>query len=342
MKIKTVLILFLVAGILSAAALLIMKKDDPKDRFRMGEKLFSDFPINQIFEVAIMDTDNAVHLKKGDNIWRVAEKSGFPADFSRLADMIRKLGRAKTGRKFDGSDTVLARLKLKDPENKDISKDETGVKIILKGKDGVIFETLILGSARSGSAGSGGQYLKTAKSDQVFLIDESFRFLKKSPSEWIQTDILKINEADIQMVESFKAGDAAPVYAIERKEKGGKAKLMAPPDGKTVSASKISQVFEALSPLSITNVSIIKSGDLAQHPLNRLDYTTFDGKKVSIFPFEEKDSEDPYRLFINIANTPADKPLDQEKQDIDLSKWEFEIPKWQFESLMTKKENLLE
>ncbi len=365
MKAKTFIILLVFAGILAAVSLVMLRGEkEIKGNRSMGERLFAALPVNDIASVSIISPESTVNIVKGDKVWEVKERSGFPADFETLSDLILKISKLKIGRTFDASAETLKRMKLKSPEDADADTNEKGVKIIFKNKDEKEIESIILGSERQSKSGSRGQYLTTKGGNTVFLVDKSFRFMKKTPPEWLSKDILNIKAEAIESVSLFADTSDKPVYRLRRPEKSKAAKLSNIPDGRMASVSKIDQVFEAIGPLAISDVS---SGSDKAGQKMRLEYQLYDGKVVTIYPVHKKTGDDAYSLQITVAFNPEYKPttsaeadkgdkketkdtsktpetVKKEAEDLNnlLSDWTFSVEKWQFQSFITTVEGLLE
>jgi hypothetical protein len=152
---------------------------------KMGDKLFADLPVNAVASMTIADAENKVTLVKGDKVWQVEDRDGYPANFDEIRDTVVKLSRLKIGRSFSASPESLTRLSLLAPSASDTSGE--GHPGHLEGSVGTNHHRYHFGPDReTGSGGSGGQYLKKADADTVFLVDGSFRFLKTAPAQWLK------------------------------------------------------------------------------------------------------------------------------------------------------------
>lgn len=368
MKGKTFAILLLVAGLLVALALIRTGKDTGTTGPKMGEKLFADLPVNQVAEVTIADAENHTTLVKGEKIWQVEERSGYPADFEQLRDTVIKLSRLKIGRSFSGDAESLARLSLLPPSASDASA--RGTRITLKDASGKTVADLILGQTRSTENGGGkGQYLKKADGETVFLVDASFRFLKTAPNEWLQKEILNIKADAVQSITCYAGKGRKPVYTLTRPAKGKAAELTPIPEGRSADANRIDQVMEALAPLNMEDVQSAGDSPAADSEGPRLVYRLFDGREIDIFPFS--DGQEHYSLRVaaretGVAETPSvpenppetDETKQQKEQDaVDeqepaprsakeindaLGPWVFSVKKWQYDSFVTQPDSLLE
>jgi hypothetical protein len=358
MKGKTFLILLVAAGLL--VGLWFLRSADEKDTgmVKMGEKLFADLPVNAVASMTIADAENKVTLVKGDKVWQVKDRDGYPANFDEIRDTVVKLSRLKVGRSFSASPESLTRLSLLAPSASDTSG--VGKQVTLKDGSGQLITDIILGQNReTGSGGSGGQYLKKTDSETVFLVDGSFRFLKTDPAQWLNKEILDVSAEEVASVVCYAGDSKKPVYTLSRSKKGEAAQMTPDPPGRTVDAAKVDQVFDALAPLTLDDV---RAGDATPAKVEsddiRLVYQLYDGRQISIFP--ASDGKDSYTLRVmaedSIAPTqvadepPASQPADEKTpagetaapalktaQQLNdaLRPWVFSLKKWQFDSFIT-------
>ena len=365
MKGKTFLILLVATGLLVALWLFRFADDNQTGAVKMGEKLFADLPVNAVASVTLSDSENSVSLVKGDKVWQVESRNGYPANFDELRKLVVKLSRLKIGRSFSASTDSLARLSLMAPSAPDAST--RGKQITLKDSSGTILADVIVGQNRETESGeSGGQYLKKVDSDTVFLVDDNFRFLKTAPSQWLKNEILDINAEEVASVACYIDRQPDPVYTLSRPEKGAAARMTPVPPGRTADSAKIDQVFDALAPLTLDDV---QPGDgkppEVESELTRLVYHLYDGRQISIFP--DAGVTDSYTLRVNVADStaktqaadaPEPQPVDGKTQageektasvpktaqelNEELSPWVFSVKKWQFDSFITQPGSLLE
>ncbi|MEE4112299.1 MAG: DUF4340 domain-containing protein [Desulfobacteraceae bacterium] len=364
MRGKTFLILLAATGLLLAIWFFRFGADEHAGQVKMGEKLFADLPVNAVRSVTIADAQHRVVLVKGDKVWQVDGRSGYPADFDQLRDMVVKLSRLKIGRSFPASNESLARLSLLAPSTSDTSS--TGKQITLTDATGKILADVILGQSRETDSGEGGgQYLKKVDADTVFLVDGSFRFLKTAPAEWLNKEILDVKAEEVKSVACYVGDPRTPIYTLSRPEKGETATLAPVPPGRTAAPAKIDQVLDALAPLTLDDVQAAAGPPPAtESGQARLVYQLYDGRQISIFP--HSDDQGNFTLRVTAADStpetpaaaaPDPQPTDEKAQGAAtatpapktarqlneaLSPWVFSIKKWQFDSFITQPESLLE
>ena len=99
MKTKTLISLAAIVCILGLTAFFLTREKTPQPgAAQMGDLFLPKLPVNEIASIAIASDQGAVHLSKSQTVWQVAERNGYPADFGKITDMVRKLSRLKIGR----------------------------------------------------------------------------------------------------------------------------------------------------------------------------------------------------------------------------------------------------
>jgi hypothetical protein len=299
MKLKSLLILLVIAAVLAGLSTLVLRSKK-NEQAKIDALLLPDLPVNQVARMTITDAESKVVLVKGSDVWQVESRFGYPADFGQITDFVRKFSKLKIGRRFEGSPETLARLQLVDPtSSKTVSKEQasketaseqapsqkSGTRVQLADKDGKQIAAYILGSVRSADSGSGGQYLRQVDSNTVYLVDQSFRFLKKKPSEWLQKDLMNIKETEVRQVTCYPAGADKPRFTVSRPEKGQPAVLLEVPKDRKADPVKVEQLVGALAPLKIKDiVGQRQTPAPAMEDGLHLTYALYNGQQIDLFP----------------------------------------------------------
>jgi hypothetical protein len=349
MKLKSLLILLVITSVLAGLSTLMLRPKKTAQT-KIGALLFPDLPVNQVARMTLTNTESSVTLVKGSAVWQVENRYGYPADFDQIIDFVRKFSKLKVGRSFEGNAETLARLHLIDPTSSQTVSEESvsqesvseesvsqesaseesatqesatqesatqesgaqksGTRVQLADAEGKAIATYILGSTRSADSGSGGQYLRQADSTTVYLVDESFRFLKKKPAEWIQQNLLDIEEAEVRQVACYPAGADKPRFTVSRPEKGKPAALMEVPKDRKADPVKIEQLFGALAPLKIKDIAAERQVPApAMEDALHLTYTLYNGQQIHIFPHKVGDGDNAHyelKAFVTYQAPPED------------------------------------
>ncbi len=328
MKSKTFLILIVVLCVLGLASYLTLNREKPaSEKSLMGEKLFENLPLDAVAAVKITSADGGevktVELKKGDSGWGVAERFGYPADFKSISDLVEKFTESKIGRTFEGDPATMARLQLNLPDSQDAEADSKGQRIQLLGADNKPLVDTIVGKQRESSAGQGGQYLKKAGGDTVYLVDQSFRFIDKKPSQWIKTDLIDIKGKEVASVACVSPEDGSAVYETARPEKDKDPELKDPLADRTLKKRSVNSLFDVLSSLKIKDVAGA-SGEVPDektgfNEIPHLEYVLYDGTVYRLYPGKkvEGGDEEGYYLKVEVDYRNPEKKVEASEEAAD-------------------------
>ncbi len=171
---------------------------------QMGRKVLGDFDVNAVARVVIRQGTNSLTLAQKDDRWVVAERGDFPANFTEVGEMLRKLWDLKVVQPLAGplGPAALERLEL----NPDATNHPATV-LTLQDRDGKALRTLLLGkqhrrqpatpSPLGGEEGwPDGRYvmLEGDAASGASLVAESFSNLEPRPETWLSRDFFKVEK----------------------------------------------------------------------------------------------------------------------------------------------------
>ena len=373
MKTRTLLILILILGILAGAGALIIRLKAPeRSQERMGNHLFEQLPVNDIMSITIKGDGEAVTLVKKTDFWVVANRFHYPADFSKIIDLVRNFKDAKIGRQFASSEDKLKRLSLKDPEDSEAPQGTQGIRILLQGEKGASLASILLGKTRKGGEGGAfpdGRYVMLGDEPTIYLIDKHFPLLEKKPSAWLDKELVKVAGDEVKKISCAKDQGKKVVYTLERPKKGNDFETENLQAGQKIDKSKINRLSGALSALRIEDVldpstdpvtiGMDASTKLEYHLFNGTIYRVYVGKgcleadrcylKVEVDyqkPKGETDKpaegESGKKGQGSPKKTPEEYALEAKHLNDRLSPWVYVIPKWQHSAFVTDLDQLLE
>ncbi|UCF84092.1 MAG: DUF4340 domain-containing protein [Desulfobacteraceae bacterium] len=373
MKTKTLVILLVIFGLLAGAGALVIRLKSPSGPVSaMGKLILENLPANEISAITIKGTELSVLLAKKPDRWVVENRYHYPADFSKIADFVRKLKQAKIGRQFQSSEATLKRLSLESPDDKDAGEEEKGTKIELKDESGKLLASLLLGKPReSGTERSipDGHYVTLDNDPTIYLIDTHFAHLQKEPSEWLDKALLKVEANEVKKISSLSADGKTINYTFGRAEKGTDLEPSSLPANKKVDTSALNRLASSLSSLSMEDVvgpwddsvstELKQSDKLEYHLFNGIIYRLYPGKacsedgqcylKVEVDyqgPAAEKkpaaDDKASSDEKTSSEKTPEEIDLEAKQLNKRLSPWVYVISKWQHDSFVTDLDKLLE
>jgi flagellar basal body-associated protein FliL len=295
MKIKTLVILLIVLGILAAAgALIIHLQSSSTPSGEMGTYLLKQLPANEVASITIETPEHTVSLMKKGDLWVVEELFGYPADFPKISGLVRTLKQVKVGRKFESSEKVLKRLSLKSPGDTETPKDERGAWIRMKDKEGKPVMGILLGKTRIKGKEKkmpDGQYVMLSKGPAIYLIDTILTSFETDPSAWLEKSPVKVDTKEIQSISCMGPGGKLVRYKFERAGKDKDFELIDPSTKQKIKKSSLNRLSKALSSLQIKDVgnpsappqSVQKETSplLKYHLFNGLTYNVYPGKTCS-------------------------------------------------------------
>ncbi|MEW6671163.1 MAG: DUF4340 domain-containing protein [Thermodesulfobacteriota bacterium] len=361
MKLKTFAILLIICCILLAAVLLTTRqKKTTETAANMGAKLFTGLSAGDIAAITISGPEGAARLKRTPNGWIVENRFDYPADFSKVAELVKKLSDAKVGRTFPASPEIQARLSLFPPEKPELPADQKGTLVLLTDKDNKTQAELIIGKPREESAGAGDGtcYVLRPSQNRVYLIDQNFRFLETKPAGWLNKKPIDLNPKRIQKVVGFDTRRNRLFYILERPAQDREPVLTDLPAGRKMAKFKADQVFEALASFTVEDVADHgrQSADARFSGAPRFEYHLYDGTVYSVFPGAAL-KDDPDKHYFRAAVSfqfppgkvdPAQEEsrakLAEEAQKLNekISPWTFVISKWVYESFITDPKTFIE
>jgi len=191
------------------------------------------FPLNDVSHVTIKGNGAELNLLKKDNVWKLTERFDYPADFDKVATLIRKLWELRPAQDVKIGPSQLARLQLTEPGN----EPNSGVLVELKGgSEEKRLAALLLGkkqlreSDQSLAPGGGipaGRYVTPQDgSNRVFLISETLDEVQTKPEQWLKREFIKVEKPKLIAVAGPSAGmnwklihenDSAPWKFVDQK-----------------------------------------------------------------------------------------------------------------------------
>src|ERR1700722_14601343 len=92
--------------------------------------IFPNLPVNDVTKIQLRSSPANVTLEKKGDQWGLAERDDYPADFTKIRDLIKMLWELKAGQEMQVGPSQLGRLKLIAPGQ----GTETGIELDLKGE----------------------------------------------------------------------------------------------------------------------------------------------------------------------------------------------------------------
>ena len=351
MKLKTLLGLLLVAGLLAASTYYSLTRDASKNGSRkMGELLFDALPLEKISRIIVTSNKDITTLKKNDTVWVLEKRYGYLADFSLITDLVMRLSQARISRSFPVSAEAITRLGLSEPDPMAGNNESDGIKIEIFDAVGQLLGHVILGKTREIAMGEGeGSYLMLPGGKSIFLVNRNFYKVGKTYFDWMRKDILNINRSQVAKIACYDA-ESTPVYTVVSPSRGQWPALMdrKPEETGALNKSRLDDLITVMSPLTIEDLA----GKAGHFPgfENKSGpwflYTLFDGTAIKIIPRLQvvKNSPPLHLMKVEILSLPAaPESIAPNDPIIDrIDQWIYKIPVWKYQRFIPRREMLFE
>lgn len=291
----------------------------------VGAKLLPNFPINEIRKIRITKKQTVAEIAKVNGIWTVPAISQYPADYSKIGNLLKKVNELKIAQVVRLGKKDYARLELQDPK-----QEKGGTRVEFFNEKGKKVAAILLGKEHKKAPPTGGRampwmsggwpdgrYVLVEGKKIVALVAETFSAVSAKKNDWLNKSFFKLDK--------LKSGKALKgktlLWQVSRKKESDslslEGKLAA---GETVDNSKLSAVDSALRYPSFNNIAgprtpknekangLDSGRRFEAESMNGLVYTLGIGK--------EKDGNYPLTLDISYRKPPMPKgKKDESKQD---------------------------
>ena len=371
---KQLLLLIILVLVLGGLGLFVFKKQAASytsSGGSLGQKVLGDFPVNDVAQVQIKQPGAEVSLAKKEETWRVVERYDYPADFSALAEMLRKLADLKFVQREEIGPSQWPRLQLVAPGSAGAGTN-AGTLVELKDKNGKVLKGLLLGKKhmRQGQSASpfgedggwpDGRYLMVANDPQrLGLISDPLSNVEAKPEQWLSKEFFKVEKIKSVSVTSTNATNQ---WKISRETEGGEMKMADLKDLKPneqFDPAKASGLGYLLSSPSFVDVVAPDKKPEETGMVNPLVATiqTFDNLTY-IIKIGSKTNDENFYLNMAVkgdlaaerASGKEEKPEDKEKldkeykekqkkleeklkQEKSFEKWTYLVSKWTIDPLL--------
>jgi len=192
----------------------------------------------KIAKISVRASENSVTLKRNQNSFVVAQKAGYPAQASKINNLITNVLDIRTGELITNNPDNFSDLGVKEDNAHDIIKffDDSN--------------QLITGVIMGQKSNSPGGYVRTVNSNEVYAVQTIPR-INSSAMNYINKNLIQVQKDEIVQVD---VTDPNGTYSLTSEPNNSEIKLVEIPEDKQQKASEIKGVFTALSELSFTDV----------------------------------------------------------------------------------------
>jgi hypothetical protein len=364
MKKKNLLLLSAVAVVVGLAGIYFQISqyagwnDSKTDR-----TIFQNLAVNDITKIQVRSAPASATLEKKGDAWGVVEREGYPADFTKIRDLIKLLWGLKAGQETKVGPSQLGRLKLLEPGQ----GADTGVEIDLKGAKDIA--SLIIGksvertNATTGSSGAGRFIYNPAVKDRVYLVSETFFSVDPvSVGAWL--DKTFIVPGDLREIDQA-AWSNNPGWKVVRRDPKAEWQLADPKAGENLDKA-VAESFSTFAPtfVDVRPLSVSPDESGLKDPF-KVTVKTFDGFTYDLLLGKEGPEKARYLQLSVSADLPSartsdpnEKADEKKKKDEEFDqkikslkdrlerekrfeKWVYLVPDYNIEQILKRRDEIL-
>jgi hypothetical protein len=328
---------------------------------------FAKLPVNSVEKLVIKSSKDTATLQKASDIWTVAERNGYPADFSKIRELMTSLWEFKVVRQLEVGPSQFGRLDILAPGQ----GEHSGVELDLDDASGKSIKSLIFGKTFGGENSGGDQeeeepsgrfVYDPSEKDKVYLSKENFYTVDASPKNWLDKDFIRAESVKEIERASSSGSDG---WKLSKKDEKAAWELVDAKPGETLNTSVVASLG-AFSP-SFEDVKPANTPD-AETGLNKavtVNLETFDGFKYTMEIGGEAPEQSRFFRFKVSADLPAkrtaepnESPDDKKKKDDAFNKqqetlktrlaaeqklqnWIFEVESYSLETFLKPRKDIL-
>ncbi len=293
---------------------------------RTGDKLFPEFPINDIAAIQVTTAEDSVQLKRiGPGDWQVEERGGYPADYGKVFRFLRNLWDTKIVQAHEVGESRYGQLVLLEPSSEEgADRSKMATVVTFSDEEGKELRRLRIGkityneSPDSGSGmsfgGKGSRYLLTSTTEgEVFEVDEdfpritgetdswptSFASLTARPGEWILKDFIKVVKP--KSVEVSFAGGEKKGWKLVRDKDTDDFRLETPEEDETLDTAKTGTYKTVMSNPTFKDVLTGEVADVDFSQAATAVITTFEGFAYTLQIGPKNESESTYPVKVQVT-----------------------------------------
>ena len=344
-RIAAVLLVLLV--VLGGTALVYQNQEKqrrPSNAAGLGQILLKDLKAADIASIYIAEPKSALTLERKDERWTIAERGGFPADFTRVREFVLKAIELKAGQ--------IEPLGEKDRGH--LNLDESGTQVVFRGADGKALRALVIGKKYFKrevedpvkAIGDGRFVLLPADPKTVYVVADPLIQASAKTSEWIERAAFQAEKVKTLDVKFPEGGGS---YRIERNADNADWKLAGLKPGEKLEITKANAASYSLSLLDLADVLPKDTKDTGLDKPIGITAVTLDGLTYSIKV--GKLQGDNYFVTFTSSGTIKPDPKDAERikkleerqpREKMLQNYVLLIPKGRLEDTLKKRAEFLE
>ncbi len=307
--------------------------------------LLQGLDMDSIGSMVVGDSNETVTLVRQDNTFVVTDKENYPADVTKVNELVTNCYDVKTSEKYTSNKENHEDLKVTEKTAENIVR--------FSRTDGTLLTGILIGKALENGQG---HYIRLTTGDDVFIASR-VPWIPKEAINYIDQELVSSKEEEVASV-TVTGPDGS--YTITRSEDGEDFILNPLPAGKNLKQSVARSVFNA--------ITSVRFDDVRQGPDANLSFDrAFVGSLKNTIVYTHRIAQDNGKTFMTCTaeyTDPNKVTIDPSKVDSEEQRkqkeekllaeakalkfaerhkgWIYEIPQWKANYLTKKVDDLLE
>ncbi len=287
MKTRTIGIL---AGItiIGIVVAIVVNRESASQLPHSGELLFPNLlaMVNEIHEVKVETPDQTVTLVRGEKMWKVKEKDGYPADVEKVKQTIIGLAEMRILEPKTKNPELYDRLGLQDTDKEGAQSTYVTFKTPTKPEA----VKVIVGNQRpaKGNPRLSDIYVRKPEDPQTWLVTGNLP-LEKMSGEWLDKELTALVTKRVHRVTVTHPDGETFVISKEKPEDLDFQLDAIPPGFKVTSQFSVNNVVGSLIQLSLEDVKKGEEAGLPKDSGVTVVLETFDGLRLHVQTAKQDD-----------------------------------------------------
>jgi hypothetical protein len=218
-------------------------------------------------------------LQRTDGSWQIVEKDNYPADFSKVKEVVMKVAAFTTIEAKTKIPENYGKLNVEDPTQ----EDAKSVLVSIKDNADNELAGVIVGRMETGSFATVGQdktYVRKNKDDQAWLVKGGL-VVNDDPSDWVTEEIMNIASSRVKKVEITHEDGKKVIIEKEKPGAGDFVIANLPKNKETRTQTALTQVARAMETLRMVDVVKAEGFEFPEDKTITTELQTFDGLVIT-------------------------------------------------------------
>lgn len=295
---------------------------------KIGAKLLPGLKVADVAQIEVRDAKQKTTLVRKDNGWVVQERSGYPAEFKAISDLIIKLIDLKVVQAETIGESLMPRVDLVEPAKVKDAGQGAGTQVEMKDAQGKTLANVVLGKTilkkdpgnplpNAVDGVPAGRYVRVMDKNNVVVVSDPLANASPEPGKWLDKSFAKADRIKTLTL----AGDGG--WKISRDQEWSQWKFAS--GGGDLDAGSAVAAVNGLSNLTFSDVSVNGKPE-DEGNVKVLTAETFDNLTYT-YKIAKLKTGDDYIVNIAVAGEPPasrtpekdEKPEEKERRDKDFA-----------------------